>query len=29
VQATSDRLPHGEERSRVQDILDRIRGLAV
>jgi hypothetical protein len=29
VQATSDRLPHGMERSRVQDILDRIRGLAV
>jgi hypothetical protein len=29
VQATSDRLPHGEERSRVQDILERIRGLAL
>jgi hypothetical protein len=29
VQATSDRLPHGQERSRVQDILERIRGLAV
>ena len=29
VQATSDSLPHGQERSRVQDILDRIRGLAV
>lgn len=29
VQATSDRLPHGPERSRVQDILERIRGLAV
>jgi hypothetical protein len=26
VQATSDRLPHGPERSRVQDILERIRG---
>ena len=25
VQATSDRLPHGQERSRVQDILERIR----
>jgi len=29
VQATSDRLPHGQERSRVQDILERIRGLAL
>ncbi|MEA2342153.1 MAG: hypothetical protein QOF63_322 [Thermoanaerobaculia bacterium] len=29
VQATSDGLPHGQERSRVQDILERIRGLAV
>jgi hypothetical protein len=29
VQATCDRLPHGQERSRVQDILERIRGLAV
>jgi hypothetical protein len=29
VQATSDGLPHGLERSRVQDILDRIRGLAI
>jgi hypothetical protein len=28
VQATSDRLPHGEERSRVLDILDRLRGLS-
>jgi len=28
VQATSDRLPHGEERSRILDILDRLRGLA-
>ena len=29
VQSTCDRLPHGQERSRVQDILERIRGLAV
>jgi hypothetical protein len=28
VAATSERLPHGEERSRVLDILDRIRGLS-
>jgi len=28
VQATSDRLPHGEERSRVLDILDRLRGFS-
>jgi len=28
VQATSDRLPHGEERSRVQDILDRLRSFS-
>jgi hypothetical protein len=27
VQATSDGLPHGEERSRVQYILERIRSL--
>ena len=28
VQATSDRLPPGEERERVQDILDRIRSFS-
>jgi len=28
VQATSDRLPHGEERSRVLDNLDRLRGFS-
>jgi hypothetical protein len=28
VAATSERLPHGEERSRVLDILDRLRGLS-
>ena len=27
VAATSDRLPHGEERSRVLYILDRLRGF--
>jgi hypothetical protein len=29
VQATSDRLPHGQERSRVQDILERLRGFTM
>ena len=28
VQATSERLPHGQERSRVQDILDRLRAFS-
>src|SRR3954471_6584182 len=28
VTATSERLPHGEERSRILDILDRLRGLS-
>jgi len=28
VAATSERLPHGEERSRILDILDRLRGLS-
>jgi len=28
VAATSERLPHGEERSRVLDIVERLRGLS-